>query len=107
MQWQSTQDKGKNQESHFNTNLYIFAAKGFHLNLKGSNQSSTLQNYTSKIKGNIINKWQQHEDLSSNNPVLGQCVLSNYTHNLEEVKNLAISCAFWWMDTLICKALHI
>lgn len=74
--------------------FYIFAAEG--LNLNGSNQSPTLQNETSKIKGNIINKWQQHEDLSSNNPILGECLLPNYTHNVGEVKNLAISCDFWW-----------
>lgn len=39
-------------------------------NLKGSTQSPTLQNDTSKIKGNIINKEKQHEDLGSNKPIL-------------------------------------
>lgn len=40
------------------------------VNLNGSKQSPTLQNDTSKIKKNIINKEEQHEGLSSNNPTL-------------------------------------
>lgn len=49
---------------------HFYISSPAQVNLKGSTQSPTLQNDTSKIKGHVINKGEQPEDLGSNKPIL-------------------------------------